>query len=654
MIRRPPRSTLFPYTTLFRSIDNEWLERIAAHLLKKSSSDPWWSKKKGRAMVHEKATLYGVVVYADRQVAYSPINASHARQIFIEQGLIGGQFDSRVEFLASNLQLLEALENIEDQLRKRGVLIDEQYLYQFYDQNIDRSIVDAKTFHQWARHLDSNTLSTLTLSRDKIIKQKELIPKKGDYPEFLRVQDNKIKLSYQFRPGIEQDGVVAFIPEVLLSQLKSKDFEFLVPGLLEEKIVALIKTLPKKLRKNFVPVPNFANACLENLLPGFGGLIQQLSVQLKRMTGVHINLTDWDPDKLPDHLRMYFKVINREEKCIAEGTDLLSLQKPGQKVQSAKSKTVSSSNADTTEIISYGIKVIASVACWDFGTLAEAINRQQDGVNVTVYPSLREVNATGVELVECFSKEEAKLLKADGLCRLFRLVREKDIKYIEKNIPKKNKLALLYAPLGNAEAFAQNLLRSVVRVAFLGNGEQLDVICDKDSFDKAAQEGVSRLVSVANTVSDLILETLVIYQAITSRLDSAEVKPYQQAIDDISCQLQVLFTKDFPNDISFANLTCFPRYLSAIDKRLDKISSDPRKDASQQSLLDKCSKLVATACSSYGDNPVATESLHQLKWMLQELRVSVFAQGLKTAYPISETRIHKHIDKLKQFTQVSC
>ncbi len=619
------------YARTVCAIDSAWLESTAAHLLKFSYQDPYWSRKRRQAMVAEQASLYGLVVYSGRRVPYAKVDPEAARRLFVRHGLVDGEFDAQVDFLQHNRRLVAQLKDYENRLRRRGVLLDEEFLLAFYLERLPETVVDGSSFSKWCRRADAQTLASLRLDQQTLVRQAGLLPDHLSYPEYLQCGRNRIRLEYCFSPGADEDGVVALIPEALLPQLREQDFEFLVPGMLADKLTALIRTLPKKLRRNFVPAPDYARACAEAVSPGAGPLLEQLSAQLRRMTGIELSVRDWRPEQLPRHLRMHYRLVDAQGRVLRSADTLKSL---------ADASAVPAAAGTAVDVAAAGPAHAPRpryIQRWDFGELADVIEREQDGMHLELYPALVATDG-GVELRECRTRAEAEALLPGGLCGLFVLQHTKEVGYLRKNLPEFDRIAMLYAPLGKAEVLQQQLVSMIVRHALLGSDWRPAAIRNRESFESACRHAVKALMPAANRAAAALRETLEGYREVVGgRMN-----------DSMRRHLHSLLYEDFLADIDYDCLLHYPRYLRALGRRQQRLLMQPDKDRMLEERVAPWQQQYEALAAQAADEPRLAEAVDRLRWMLEEFRVSVFAQELKTAYPVSAKRLQAQIERIRQ------
>lgn len=619
------------YARTVATIKPEWVEQIASHLIKYSYSEPVWQARSGQVTAREKLTLYGLTLISQRKVNYGRIDPDVARQIFIRSALVQGDFRSRETFFKHNMDLLEQVKSMEDKSRRRDMMQDEQHLYDFYDQHIPAEVYSQPLFEKWWRQQKRKTPDLLNADIELLMSGQADSFDESLWPDQIVIKGLTIPLDYHFAPGETDDGVTAKIPLVMLNQLHANDFDWLVPGLLQEKLIQLIKTLPKSLRRNFVPAPDYANACVGAMLVTNGSLLEQFSHQLTRMSGVDILETAWQVDKVPIHLQMNFQIIDPDGKAIAQGRDLKSLQEQWQD----KAKTLFASQAN--ELPGEGFATRDHIKSWDFGDLPECREIDRNGVTLRSYPALVVKNGN-ISLRSMDQLEQAESETRQGLVYLFQSVYRKDVEYAQKNIPDIKQACLYYASLGQCEELKNHIVYlSVLRALKIED----DLIRSHEEFTTRSEQAQKSLMSVLNEVAALILEMLTLYHQINRRL-SVNVSPaWIKSIADIRSQLTSLFHQDYLRTTPFEHLRHYPRYLKAIQLRLDKLDDNLARDVRLMNDVAVFWKPFQQYYPPQVSHEALKEKLETFRWMLEEYRVSLFAQELKTAVPVSAKRLRE-------------
>ncbi len=628
------------YARTLASIRPEWVESVSGHLVKRSYSEPHWQKSRGQVGAYERVTLFGITLVARRRVNYGPINPVEAREIFIRFALVEGDFHTRAKFWRHNRELLEYLEGLEHKTRKRDLLVDEQTIYEYYDKRIPQDIYNAPGFEGWLRKEVATNPKVLHMREEDLCKRDEYSISDADYPNTLNLHSLQLPLSYHFEPGHKEDGVSLVVPQAMLNQVTEERCEWLVPGLLRERVIALIRSLPKQLRKSFVPVPEYADACIQRMQPGDRPLIRELGEQLKAMTGVHVPEDAWDEGALPEHLRMGIKVVNDKGVVIATGRDLAQLRK----------KYTGAASAEPQPLAVAGMER-EGITDWDFGELEESVELVRGGIKLMAFPALvDEVESVALRVMD--SRANADVAMRAGLRRLFMLKLPQDMRYLKRNMPGLDKMKLQYAkaaaaPKGyetkTARDLQAQLLALVVDLTFI---QGMTALHNAAEFQARIEQCKGRLMSVADEVLKQVAEILDGYQEVRKLLTTANKINWMASVTDINQQLDRLVFSGFLQFTPYPQLRHLPRYLKAITLRLGKLNHAAARD---QQLLREMQGLYSKwqewdeRCRL---NHKTDERIEELRWSFEELRVSLFAQELKTDYPVSLKRLEKRWKEL--------
>ncbi len=621
------------YARIVAGIEAEWIETAAKGLLKRHYFDPHWEKKRAAVAAYERVTLYGLTVVTKRKVNYGPIDPVVSRELFIRRALVEGDYESKLDFFRHNRQLVDEIERLEHKSRRQDILADEDIIFEFYARYIPEHINNGRSFERWYRDQDEAQRRQFFLSKQDLMRREAADVGETQFPDSLVVQGVPLALSYHFEPGHPDDGVSVTVPLPMLNQLTPDRFDWLVPGLLREKIMTLLKGLPKNIRRNFVPVPNYTDVCLEALHPESGvSLIDAMTNHLFKITGIAVPRDAWCLDDLPDHLLMRYCVVDAQGRQTAEGRNLLALQ--GQQGQHAES---SFSQIDDD----FGKEGITQ---WDIGSLPEHVEITRHGVSFLAYPALVDEGET-VSLRLIDSPLKAERVMRGGLQRLFMLQLTRQIKYLEKNLPHAQKMCLYYAKMGGCDALKKEIISAVVNHLFIA---EQGLVRDESEFSARLSRQRGELGATANAMCDTLMETLERHHNLSKRLKS-NVSPFAlKASADIHAQLGHLVYPGFITNTPFAILKHFPRYLAAIEKRLEKLTAHLNKDAQLSGQLKKCWEQYQLHAEKNQREHRRDPELEAYRWMIEELRVSLFAQELRTAYPVSFQRLEKQWKKVKK------
>ncbi|WP_258176459.1 ATP-dependent RNA helicase HrpA [Photobacterium damselae] len=611
-------------------IQPEWVEPLAQHLLKRSYSEPHWEKKSAAVHAFEKVTLYGIPVVAKRKVNYGRIDPTLSREIFIRSALVEGDWDTKHKFFQQNRKLLREVEELEHKSRRRDILIDDEQLFEFYDQRIDLSVVSGRHFDTWWKKASKENPELLNFEREMLFRNDASHVTDLDYPNFWHQGNLKLKLSYQFEPGEDNDGVTVHVPLAILNQVEPDGFDWQIPGLRHELVVALIKSLPKTLRRNFVPAPNYADAFLSRTKVMEAPLLDSMEKELKRITGVTILREDWNLDQIPDHLKITFRAVDHRNRKLRENKDLYELKDSlKEKVQQTLSQV-----ADD-DIEQEGLKT------WSFGTLPERYQQKRGGFEVRAYPAIVDNNdSVGIKLFE--TEEEQHRAMQQGQRRLILLNIPSPIKYLHDNLPNKSKLGLYFNPYGRVLDLIDDCIACGIDKLIEQKG---GIVWQPEAFealkDYVRAELGDTVVEIAKQVEEILTTAFNINKRLKGRVDLTMAF----ALSDIKAQLEGLIFKGFATECGWKRLTDILRYMRAIERRLEKLPIDPNKDRVHilkvESMVNEYKELL----NKIPKGQPIPENVKEIRWMIEELRVSYFAQQLGTPYPISDKRIRNAINE---------
>ncbi|MBU9453406.1 ATP-dependent RNA helicase HrpA [Burkholderia multivorans] len=665
------------YARCLAKIEPEWVEKVGAHLLKTSLSEPHWEKRPAQVSAFERATLYGLPIYHRRRVAFGRQDPARARELFIRGALVDGEFDTKLPFFAHNRKLLADIEQLEHKSRRQDVLVDDELIYAFYDHAIPAGIHTGAAFERWYRDevkksgQPDDKLRLLYLSRDDLMRHEAAGVTTELFPKRATMAGVEMALTYHFEPGSPRDGVTLAVPLYALNQVDARRCEWLVPGMLKEKVQLLLKSLPQKLRRHCVPLPDYAAGFVERTGRerfGAGGLVEALIADVREQTQVAMKAADFKLETLPAHLFMNFKVIDEHGRQLAMGRNLAQLrQELGAQAQQQFQKIAAASTIAVGADADGGAAPAAAGApagkdgrgakggkaaapqtlaapepgatalyenltTWNFGKLPELLEIRRRGQTLYGYPALVD-RGTHCDVEVFDSPEEAARIHRAGLRRLFALQLKEPIKYLEKNLPGLREMAMQYMSLGTQDELRDQLIDTALDRACLQ-----DPLPDDDaSFHARRDEGRSRLNLLAQEIARLVGQILTEYAGVVKKL--AQAKPFAQAHADLQQQLSALIGKRFVIDTPYVQLVHFPRYLKGIALRIDKLKADPARDAKQLGELQPLVQQYQRAVSQRGG--VVDPRLAEFRWLLEELRISLFAQELRTPMPVSVKRLYK-------------
>ena len=612
------------YARCVAKIEPDWIEPLAKGLTDSQYSDPRWDRKMGMVNAWERVSLYGLTIIPKRRVHYGPINAKESREIFIREALASGEFDTRAAFFTANERLIAEVEELEHKARRQDVLVDEHQLFAFYDSKIPADIFQAATFEKWREGAEKQNPRLLYLTRDDLMRHGADAITAVQFPEKMLLNGVEVPLKYRFEPNHVLDGVTATVPLALLNQLNSEQTEWLVPGMLREKLTYLIKALPKAFRRVCVPVPEFVTVFLEQTKVGEGFIKQVLAAHIQRVTTLKISVEDWT-DETPAHLLMNFSVVDDAGRELATGRDWNALKK---QLGSAAQLTFRNTSPDIEKT---GLKQ------WDFGDLPATLSFERDGLKVTGYPALEDdEDSISVKLFD--TEREAAINHRKGVCRLMRFELKEQMKQLEKNLPNFNQYALTLRNIVSPDDLREDLIITISDRAFIGEDDLPRTNAD---FMKLKARARTRLPAVSQAVARQAQTIATEYQLLLTQ-QSKMPATVNRLKRDVEQQIALLVYKNCFSQTPWEQLQHVPRYLKALRLRIEKQPANPDRDgknaASVGVLWQKWQDKVNALHQANLDVP---QDIQNYRWLIEELRVSLFAQELKTPFPISIKRLEK-------------
>jgi ATP-dependent helicase HrpA len=659
-------------------IEPLWLEQVGGHLIKKQLLDPHWEKKAAQVTALERATLYGLVVYSNRRTDYGRVDPAGAREIFIREALVAGEWETKAPFLAANLKLVRQVAELEHKSRRQDVLVDDELIYAFYDQQLPAHICNGATMERWYRDAARENPKLLLLTREELMRHEAAGITTQTFPKTLRLGGVDCACSYLHEPGDPRDGLSVTLPIFALNQASEDRCDWLVPGMLKDKVLALLKTLHQRPRSRLVPLPataeRFTQALCEPATFGAGNLMDALLKLVREATQLDIQRNDIKADMLSAHHFMHLRVVDEHGRQLGQGRNLAALKAElgaqargafqalaqlklgsigdgsspspsgrGQGEGTARAKSPHPNPLPEGE----GVKPVPARptsatqrhTAWDFGELPELMEIRQGQQTLIGFPAL--VDDGDAVRIEVFDEPDvAQARHREGLRRLFALQIRDALKYLEKNLPGLQAMGVAYMQVGKEAGGGGTLeeLRAQILELALDRAFLVDPLpTDDAAFKRRAEEGRGRLTLIANEIARLAGTVLTEYAAAARKLKDG--KPPAEVATDIAQQLQRLVPKRFLLQTPYAQLQHLPRYLKAVQLRLDKLRADPARDAAKLAELrpqdQRFWRLVAER------KGVQDARLHELRWLLEELRVSFFAQELRTPQPVSVKRLEK-------------
>ncbi|MFE3505248.1 ATP-dependent RNA helicase HrpA [Kitasatospora sp. NPDC059160] len=639
LFKKPPRwlmsaelvETSRLWARINAKIEPEWVEPLAGHLIKRSYSEPHWEKKSGAVLAYEKVTLYGVPIVAQRKINYGRIDPELCRELFIRNALVEGDWETHHRFFAENRKLLGEVEELENRARRRDIMVDDQTLFDFYDARLPEEVVSTRHFDSWWKKARHEQPDLLNFEKSMLINDAADGVTEADYPDHWQQGKLRFRLTYQFEPGSDADGVTVHIPLPVLNQVTAEGFDWQIPGLREELVTAYIKSLPKAIRRNFVPAPDFARAALRAVKDRQEPLLPSLEHALKRLTAVTVPPEAWDDERVPEHLKVTFRVVDGKRR-LAESKDLEELRlrlKP-------KLKETLSSAASGQGIEQSGL------TAWPAGlpVLQRTFEQRSRGHSLRAYPALVDEGATvGVKLFDT-PPAQAQAMWA-GTRRLLMLTTTSPAKSIQGRLGNQAKLALSHSPHGSIAALFEDVVAAATdRLMTLSGGPAWDEAAFAKLHDKVRTD-------LYDLSADTTLKTataLIAFHKASTRLKSVSSPVLLNAVNDVRLHLASLVHPGFVTATGWQRLPDLKRYLLAVDRRLEALPNHPQRDAQQLLKVQQVQQAYGELLAAVPAGQQPSAEVLAIRWMIEELRVSFFAQGLGTPSPVSEKRITKAME----------
>ncbi|GFD89031.1 ATP-dependent RNA helicase HrpA [Tenacibaculum sp. KUL152] len=624
------------FARMVAKIDPAWIEPLAEHVVQRSYSEPHWSKKRGAVIAYEKVTLFGLPIVMKRAKVYSLIDPPICHELFIREALVEGNTKLNFSFLKENQALLEQADEFEQKTRRRDLIVDDEELVSFYAKRIPVEANNDAAFKKWFKQHGSN--DALTFKEEDVYRQQPGQSVANAFPDVWRQGNITLPLRYNFEPNAEDDGVTVVIPLPVLNQVENVGFDWLVPGLRHDLIVGMIKTLPKRLRRNFVPAPNFAQACLADISETDKNnrpvpIVEAISDKLRKMTGVVIEGEEWNFEQLDKHLKMHFAVVSDSGDDIAKGDDLHAL-----KQQCAGQVKQTFEKAATPELER------SDISQWDFESLPETFVQKVGGFEVQAFPALVQKGDT-VDIALIDEAQKAQAMHKQGVNVLIKNAMPSPLNYLQNKLPNKAKLGLYFNPFGQVKALIDDCI-------FAGIDAIVSDYCQSNNTDIRNKADFEACLEIARAdINDRVLEIakqveqgLTLAHQCQKQMKGNVPLTMINALGDCKAHLASLVFPGFVSQIGEARLDDWNRYIKGLARRLEKLPIDPNKDRMHQATVEKSTKEWEKVCGKYPKGKVP-QGLKDARWMIEELRVSLFAQQLGTAYPISAKRITLYLNE---------
>ncbi|MFJ9870800.1 ATP-dependent RNA helicase HrpA [Streptomyces sp. NPDC101165] len=619
-------------------IEPEWVEPLAGHLLKRTYSEPHWEKDQAAVMAYEKVTLYGVPIVAQRKVNYGRVDPEVSRQLFIRNALVEGDWRTHHKFFADNRRLLSEVEELEHRARRRDIVVDDETLFDFYDQRVPEHVVSGAHFDSWWKRKRNEQPEFLDFEREMLIRESAEAVTKADYPDSWRQGQLKFRVTYQFEPGTDADGVTVHIPLQVLNQVTDEGFDWQIPGLREEVVTELIRTLPKPIRRNYVPAPNYAKAFLERAVPLQETLTVTMARELKRMVGVPFEADDFDWAKVPDHLKVTFRIVDERRRGLAEDKDLEALKlrlkpKARKALSQAAAATASREGGESLER--------GGLTDWTMGTLTRVFETRRAGQPVKAYPALVDDGDTvSVRLFDTEAEQAEAMWK--GTRRLIlRNIPVNPAKFASEKLTNAQKLALSANPHGSIQALFDDCAMAAADKLIADFGGP---VWDEESYRKLYDKVRAEIVDTTVRAVTQVQQVLAAWQACERRLKAVRSPVLLANLTDVRKQLDALVKPGFVTWAGIRRLPDLMRYLVAADRRLQQMPTGVQRDTTRMEKVHEMQDEYAWLLEQLPQGRPVPQQVLDIRWMLEELRVSYFAHALGTAYPVSDKRIVKAID----------
>ena len=620
------------YARTVAAIRPEWIERAAAHLIKRTYSEPHWHAPSAHVVAYEKLTLRGLVIVPRRTVHYGPIDPRTSREIFIHHALVEGDYRTSADSILRNRDLLDYVLRLQAKARRDDLITDAAHRFAFYHAQIPADVYDGPRFEQWRRKIEKTEPELLRMQLSDVMNEHGTEITESLYPNFLHAGALKIQLDYRYELGHVEDGITAVVPLAGLNQLPGEPFEWLVPGQLGEKIDFLIRSLPKALRVLFVPVPEYVEraraALLAGEFPPAVSLKRALADYLGRVAGVAIPMRDFSVEDIPAHLRMNFRVVDSAGNIVSIGRDLVAIRQFLGVRAKAAFATLPSSQWNRDQLTR-----------WDFGDIPPNVEIRHAGLTLTGYPALLDRgNSVSLRLFD--SPEAAALSMRTGIVRLFMVQLHKEVVYLQQSIPNIEQLGLFYASLGSCDKLREELVRAAADRALFADGPYVRTRLE---FIERAESGWRHLSAAASEIQAIVTPALKSYQELSLEFSKPAAPLLRESFEDMRAHVGRLIPADFLTATPFAMLVHLPRFLAGVQFRVKKLlAAGAVRDQQQLYDVRAFEKRYEDRRAELLSKGIIDPRLEQFRWMLEEYRISLFAQELKTAIPISAKRLEAH------------
>jgi ATP-dependent helicase HrpA len=606
-------------------IDPEWIEHAAEHLVKRTYSAPRWEAERANVVADEKVSLYGLPIVPRRVVHYGPIDPKVSRTLFIHHALVEGEYRTQAPFFAHNHKLTEEVLALEAKSRNRDYLVEAEARFAFYDKRLPHDVFNGQTFDIWRRNAERHNPKLLFMTRRDLLKRAADDITPDAFPDFMLVHGSRLPLEYQLDPGEVMDGVTVTIPLAALNQMPEEPFEWLVPGLVREKVLELIRTLPKALRVNFVPAPDYADRAMDMLQFGQGSLFDALAAVLGKLSGLQVRADDFTPAELASFLKMNLRIVDQHGKQIATGRDLAEIRR----------KLGLAARATFAELPPHPEFHRDGLKGWDFGDLPVRVEIKRHGVTLGAFPAIvDQQDAIGLRLFD--SPDAAKAAHLAGVRRLFMLQLGPELRHLWRNVRNLERMAMNYKLLGSTDDLRGQLVAEAALRAFTPDAN----VRQQADYQQRGGTAWQRLSEQHARISEQADQALLAFYALAKDLSKPVAPLLEPSVRDMREHMARLMPKNFIQATPASWLPHLPRFLKGIAVRFNKLkNAGLLKDQQGLELVQPLEKAYRERLAKHQKEGIADEALTQYRWMLEELRISIFAQELKTSLPISPKRL---------------
>ncbi|GAB3821639.1 ATP-dependent RNA helicase HrpA [Kribbella italica] len=609
-------------------IEPEWAEDIAQHLIKRSYSEPHWERKAGAVMAYEKVTLYGVPIVARRKINYGSVDPEVSRELFIRNALVEGDWDTHHKFFHANRELLAEVEELEERTRRRDLRVDDETLFAFYDERLGPEVVTGRHFDTWWKKARQRDADLLDFERSLVVREGAEV-REEEFPLTWSQNGMTFDLTYAFEPGTDADGVTVHLPLLVLNQVTADGFEWSVPGFREELVTTLIKSLPKAIRRNIVPAPDHARQVLPHLDQSSGPLTDALARELRNLREVVIDESDWDWTRVPEHLRMTFRVVDDQRKTVAESKDLARLK------ERLKPKTTAAISKVASKAVS-GLER-GGLTDWTIGDLPRSFSEHRAGLTVAGYPALVDEGKTVAVRLQETERDQAAAMWA-GTRKLLLLTMPSVVDVVQKNLTNQQKMTLLAGPHRSVGDLLDDAISAAIDQLMTAAGGPA---WNLTAFSILRDAVRSELADTVLTILQQVEQVLAHARTVDKQISRSSSPALLAALSDVRGQLEGLVHRGFITETGAQRLPDLIRYLRGIEQRLDKVAANAMRDRSGMAIVQLLTEEYQARLRAVPAGKYPSPELLDVRWMLEELRISLFAQTIGTPYPVSDKRIRK-------------